>query len=148
MKHGKRWMTVVTIVGGVGLAACAGKPEAHRSEHPAEVVKLEGSELSRVTLTARAIERIDLRTDQVREERVAGATSPRRVVPYSALIYDPRGETWVYSSPQPRTFVRQRVVVDFIEGAVAVLREGPPAGTVVASVGVAELYGTELGVGH
>ncbi len=148
MNHGKRWMTVAIIVGGLGLEACGRKPAAHKREHPAEVVRIEGADVSRVTLTARAIERIDLRTDQVREQRVPGSASPRRVVPYSALIYDPRGETWVYSSPEPRTFVRQRVVVDYIEGAIAVLREGPPTGTVVASVGVAELYGTEFGVGH
>ena len=29
-----------------------------------------------------------------------------------------------------------------------VLLDGPPAGTLIASVGVAELYGTELEVGH
>jgi hypothetical protein len=31
---------------------------------------------------------------------------------------------------------------------MAILKDGPPAGTVVASVGVAELYGTEFKVGH
>jgi hypothetical protein len=69
-------------------------------------------------------------------------------VPYSALIYSPQGETWVYTSPQPRTFVRHKVEVDYIKGDIAVLNAGPPVGTVVVSVAAAELYGTELKVGH
>jgi hypothetical protein len=101
-----------------------------------------------VTLTEKAIERLDLKTAPVREERVSRSSSPRKVVPYSSLLYDPHGGTWVYTSPQPRTFVRQQVKVDYIEGDVAVLNEGPPTGTTVASVGVAELYGTEFEVGH
>jgi len=64
------------------------------------------------------------------------------------LIYDPKGQTWVYTSPQPRTFVRHKVDVDYIEGNIVVLNEGPPMGMVVASVGVAELYGAEFKVGH
>jgi hypothetical protein len=70
------------------------------------------------------------------------------MVPYSALIYDPQGQTWVYTSPAPRTFVRHKVEVDYIEGDMVYLKDGPPAGTVIASVAVAELYGTESGVGH
>jgi hypothetical protein len=64
------------------------------------------------------------------------------------LIYDPQGQTWIYTSPSARTFVRHKVEVDYIQGDVAVLKDGPPTGTVVASVGVAELYGTEFKVGH
>lgn len=148
MNDAKRWTAVATIASGLALAACGRSPAAHKTEHPAEIVKIEGSDLSRVSLTARAVERIDLRTDQVREVRVAGSSAPRRVVPYSALIYDPQGVTWVYTSPEPRTFVRHRVDVDHIEGNAAVLKDGPPAGTVIASVGVAELYGAEFKVGH
>ena len=71
-----------------------------------------------------------------------------KVVPYSALIYDPNGQTWVYTSPKPRTFVRQKVDVDYIEGNLEVLNEGPPLGTVIVSVGVAELYGAEFEIGQ
>lgn len=79
---------------------------------------------------------------------LSGGGTKRKVVPYSALIYDPHGQTWIYTSPKPRTFVRHKVEVDYIQGKVAVLKDGPPTGTVVASVGVAELYGTEFKVGH
>ena len=44
--------------------------------------------------------------------------------------------------------VRDGVVVELIEGDNAYLKEGPPAGTLVVTVGVSELYGTEEGVGH
>jgi hypothetical protein len=39
-------------------------------------------------------------------------------------------------------------VIERVEGDNAYLSDGPPVGTVVASVGVAELYGTEFQVGH
>ena len=40
------------------------------------------------------------------------------------------------------------VVVEAIEGKNVYLKEGPPAGTMVVTVGAAELYGAEKGVGH
>ena len=54
----------------------------------------------------------------------------------------------VYTSPEPRTFVRQKIDVDYIQGESAYLNDGPPEGTVVATVGVAELYGSEFKMGH
>jgi hypothetical protein len=129
------------------LAACS-QHESHaaHAEHPAQVEKIEGSALSRVTLTERAAERIGLETASVREQELDG--SMRKVVPYSSLIYDPKGRTWIYTSPQPRTFVRQQVEVDRIDGDWVLLVDGPAAGTEIASVGVAEIYGAETGVGH
>jgi hypothetical protein len=73
--------------------------------------------------------------------------SLRKVIPYSALIYDLDGSTWIYVSPEPLVFMRQPVTVDFIEGDRAILSDGPSAGTIVATVGVAELYGADTGVG-
>jgi hypothetical protein len=69
------------------------------------------------------------------------------VVPYSALIYDLQGNTWVYTSSEPLVFIRQPVVVDYIDGDNVVLLQGPAAGTEVVTVGVAELYGADTGVG-
>jgi len=143
----KAWAAAAVAMLGLPLAGCTSHDgHASHAEHPSEVEHIDGSELSRVTLTERAIERIDLRTDTVREESVGGVS--RRVVPYSSIIYDPTGGTWVYTSPKARTFVRARIDVDRIEGDRVYLKDGPPVGTVVASVGVAELYGTEYEVGH
>lgn len=148
MQHSNRWLAPGLVIAGLPLAACQRHHDAHEVEHPAVIEKIEGSELSRVMLTEKAIQRLDLKTDEVREANVQSSASPRKVVPYSSLIYDPQGQTWVYVSPQPRTFVRHKVQVDYIEGDMVVLNEGPPTGTVLASVGVAELYGAEFGVGH
>jgi hypothetical protein len=117
---------------------------------PAHVEHLEGTKLSRVTLTAKAAERLDIQTDQVRETEVlySGETSKRMVVPYASVLYDPHGNTWVYTNPEPLVFVRHHIDIDYIEGDLAVLSDGPASGTAVVTVGVAELYGTEFGMGH
>jgi hypothetical protein len=81
------------------------------------------------------------------ELSLVGSGAQRKVIPYGAVIYDLHGETWVYTNPEPLVFVRHPILVDYIEGDLAVLMEGPPAGTEVAMVGVAELFGTEFGVG-
>lgn len=148
MQNKYRWMVVVLIIVGLQLSGCQRKSGMHSNIEPAHVEHIQGTELSRVTLTEKAMERLDLQTDQVREQRVSRSASPRKVVPYSSLIYDANGQTWVYTSPAPRTFIRHKVDVDYIEGEIVVLNDGPPTGTVIATVGVAELYGTEFEVGH
>jgi hypothetical protein len=72
----------------------------------------------------------------------------RSTVPYTAVIYDLKGDTWVYTSPSPLTFVRQHIKVDYIDDDTAILTEGPPVGTNIVSVGVEELFGTEFGIGN
>jgi hypothetical protein len=142
-----RWIAVVPIVACcVTLGAC--KPAAVKATEikPAHVEAIAGTELHKVTLTARAAERLDIKTDRVQEMVVGGAK--RKVVPYAAVLYDPRGETWVYTSPEPLVFVRHRIHVEYISGDRAVLSEGPPVGTAVVTVGAAELFGAEFEIGH
>lgn len=148
MTHTNSLLRVGLLSLGLQIGACAPPPARHQTVHPVEVEKIGGSEVNRVTMTEKALERIALKTDKVREELVSRSTSPRLVVPHSALIYDPNGQTWVYTSPQPRTFVKQKVDVDYVEGDLAVLRVGPPVGTVVVSTAAAEVYGADFGVGH
>jgi hypothetical protein len=57
------------------------------------------------------------------------------------------GETWAYTSPESLTFIRQLITIDSIEGDMAILSNGPAIGTQVATVGVAELYGADTGIG-
>jgi multidrug efflux pump subunit AcrA (membrane-fusion protein) len=75
---------------------------------------------------------------------LSGNETPRKVVPYDAVIYGQHGETWVFVNPEPLVFVRQPIVIDYIEGDRAVLSEGPDAGTAVVVVGAEELYGSEV----
>jgi hypothetical protein len=136
------------LVVGLQLSACsqqAAEAEGGNAE-PATVEQVEGTDVSRLTLTAKAAERLGIQTKPVLAGKIAGAT--RRVVAYGAVLYDAKGDTWVYANPEPLTYVRERVTVDYIQGDQAVLTDGPPAGTPVVTVGAAELYGTEFGVGH
>jgi hypothetical protein len=82
------------------------------------------------------------------EVPIQGGGAQRRMLPYSSVIYDLKGDAWTYTSPAPLTYVRERVTIDFIQGDNAVLSQGPAAGTAVVTTGAAELFGTEQGVGH
>jgi hypothetical protein len=73
---------------------------------------------------------------------------PQKVIPYAAVLYDPHGNTWTYTNPEPLVFVRHRIEVEFIEGDRAVLREGPAVGTTVVTAGAAELFGVEQKFGQ
>jgi hypothetical protein len=237
------WL-VLGLLALPGLWGCRATTSASAKEKPAKVEKIEGSELSRITLTERAAQRIDLQTVPVKVEQVLrtrkvggevkavntssnastarvqvslspgelsrinrnqparvaaleddgedqddpaaelagvedndqddevvalnytikgakglsagqrvfvelpmGAMSQRSVVPFSAVIYDLKGDTWVYTNPQPLTYVRAKVAVDYVDDDTAVLASGPPAGTAIVANGVAQLYGAEFGVG-
>ena len=149
MRHSKRWIAILGLLIAVPqLSACTQtSAEATGGAEPAKVEHVEGSsDVSRLTLTAKAAERLGIQTAQVREQKVAG--KQRKVIPYGALLYDSKGDTYVYVTAQPLTYVREPVTVDYIGAGSVVLTDGPAAGTVVVSVGAAELYGTETGVGH
>jgi hypothetical protein len=113
---------------------------------PATIEHVEGSDLARVTLTEAAVERIELETAPV-TTRGGGARS-RTVVPYSAVLYDERGRTWVYTRAEELTFVRAPITVEVIRGDRATLTDGPAVGTEVVAVGAAELFGSEFEVDH
>jgi len=83
--------------------------------------------------------------DRVRVELpFEGGSDKHKVVPYSAVYYDAKGDAWVYVNTAPLAFVRQRVAVERVSGNLAVLSSGPEIGTPVATVGVALLYGAEI----
>lgn len=69
------------------------------------------------------------------------------VIPWSAVIHDIHGSTWVYENTAPQTFVRRPVEVRRVVNGMAVLGHAPPAGTRIVTAGVAELFGTEFGAG-
>jgi hypothetical protein len=85
---------------------------------------------------------------RVRVELALGSPTPRKIIPYAAVIYDPTGATWTYTTQKPLTYIRHSITVDYIDGEHAILLEGPDAGTLVVTAGAAELYGEEFGVGH
>jgi len=146
MQHRSRWLVVVPMLVGVQLAGC--RSEAHTAEHvePAHVEPIDGTDLSRITLTDEAMERVDVHLGAVTASRIGGRE--RMVVSYGAIIYDIHGGTWVYTSPEPNTFVRAPIDVEYIDGDMAVLNDGPSVGTQVVTVGGGILHGTEFEVGH
>lgn len=144
MQRRARWMMLVLVLVALPLAACSQKSEGASSERPAVIEDIEGSDFKRVVLTEKAAERLDIQIALVSEEQVDG--TQRLVIPYAALIYGLNGETWAYIRPEPLTFVREAIIVDYIEGDIAVLLVGPAIGTEVVTVGGALLYGAETGV--
>jgi hypothetical protein len=126
------------------------------TDRPVTVDPVPGTDVRRVTLTPRAAERLGIETAVLGQGEGAGATAASRLaataprgarttVPYSAVLYDARGETWVYTSPEALVFVRERVSVERIDGNRVILTNGPPAGTTIVTVGGAELLAAELG---
>jgi hypothetical protein len=69
------------------------------------------------------------------------------VVPYSALIYDIHGGTWVYEKLAGHGYTRRRVEVRYIADGEVVLARGPEARTAIVTAGAAELFGAEFGFG-
>jgi hypothetical protein len=151
MHHGSRGTAAALLLLAalcLGAASCSRTDEA--AESTSDAVRLEpveGTELSKVILSRRAAERLGIRTDRVRLQRQPGAGT-RKVIAHGAVLYDEHGDTWTFTSPAPLTFLRQKIDIDYITGSSVVLRDGPPAGTTVVTVGAAELLGAELGVGE
>ena len=83
--------------------------------------------------------------ERVRVElQLMGSGETRIIVPYSAVYYDGKGTPWVYVSPEPLVFQRQRIEIERIVGDLAVITDGPPVGTKVVTVGASLLYGAEV----
>jgi hypothetical protein len=137
------------LFAALALSACTKAAVTEASDSPpARVEAVTGSDLNRVILSAKAVERLDITTVPVREAPSIG-TGPRlKVIPYAALLYDPIGGTWAYTTVGTRTFERSRLMVERIDGDAAYLSDGPPVGTPVVTVGAAELYGTEFLSNH
>lgn len=128
-------LVVSLLASGCGYTAQADE----NAQQPATVEAVSGSDLSRIQLSADAADRIGLATTQV-----ATARGGRTSVPYSAVIYWIDGRTWVYAQTGDLTFLREPVDVDEVSGSRAILKTGPPAGTIVVKTGGVELLGTEF----
>ena len=144
--RGMRWIgagLVVVALAVVAIVAASGtsKDDAVAPDvKPATVVPIKGTGISRVTLSPDAARRLGIETAPVQAGGRGG------VIPYAAVLYDPSGQTFTYTSPRPRVFERQMIDVIRIDGARALLRSGPPAGMAVVTVGSQELFGSEYEV--
>jgi hypothetical protein len=137
-----RTIALLVATAAVLLTACGQAATEQAEPGPALVEPIGGSQLKRLTLTDEARERIGIETAPV----TAGGAG-RTLVPSATVLYDQDGKTWVYTNPEGNVFTRAEISVVGIDGDEAVLSAGPRTDTLVVTVGVAELYGTELGVG-
>ena len=133
---------VVAMLGAVLLVSGCKQDKIEEKYHPAKLEESGEKGIMRVILEPKAAERIGLQTAQVAEQ------NGRKVVPYGAIMYDTKGDTWTFTNPQPLVFVRHKVVVEHIEGDQVVLSDGPAAGTAIVTVGATELMGAEHKYGH
>ena len=138
---------LVLTAAGVSLSACGeastGYDYETASHHdPAKLEPIKGTDLHRVTIDAEGVERAGIQTAPIRQN------GQGTVMPHSAVVYDAEGDTYAYTSPEPRTYVRQKIVIDDVVGDSVMLFDGPPAGTEVVTVGAAEVYGSEFEVAH
>jgi uncharacterized protein YcfL len=113
-------------------------------EQPAKVEKNASTGIAKITLSEKAIERLDLKTATVQ----AGSEGAALMLPYEALLYDAKGGTWVYANPEPRVYQRQAVTVTRIEGGTVFASAGPSVGTVIVTTAAAELFGAEFDTAH
>ena len=78
---------------------------------------------------------------------LVGNGMSRKAIPFSAVIYDKDGNGWTYTNPNTLVYIRVPIKIDYFEGTLAILAEGPAAGTTIVTVGGSELFGAEVGVG-
>ena len=74
-------------------------------------------------------------------------TEESLVVPWSGILHDTTGGTWVYVNTAPQQYSRRRVEVHRVVNSMAVLAHGPAVGSKVVTAGAAEIFGTEFGTG-
>ena len=152
-RHGP-WMVAILITACLCLAGCAAATSSEVADNSGDAAKVESigdTSHKRVILAQAAADRLAIRTTVVAGAKVASSGRKKVaravVVPYRAVLYDVNGVAWVYTVPEPLVYVRHPIVIEYVDGDRAVLSKGPPPGTAIVTVGVAELYGIEVGVG-
>src|SRR3990172_691693 len=96
MQFTKKWMGSLVLAGLVAASAVvllvlllvnpsSETVEGTTANGPAKVEAIEGTEVNRLTLTAKAAERLDIQVAEVADS----------AVPYGALLYDLDGGTFV-----------------------------------------------------
>lgn len=131
-------------VAALGLSACAtAAQEEHPSISPMSIAKVrnsDGAEVARIRLTADAERRLGIETVKVTTR------GQLLQIPLAAVFLDTKGTRWVYTRPEPRSYVRQAIGVAAEEGLTTFASKGPKAGTEIVTVGVPELWGAETGM--
>jgi hypothetical protein len=137
--------TVVVALGVLLLPGCGGGEVTYTSGYePAHLEEVSGLDVKQVELTKVGADQLGVET------ATAVPAGDLTAIAYAALIYDGKGVPWAYTVTGERTFLRQQVTVDHVEGDEALLSDGVSPGTRVVTTGAAELWGAELEIagGH
>jgi len=121
--------------GGRAARRVAGVPSANAAAATADLF----FEVENSPLTLRPGEKVGV--------SFGAGKSDALIAPWSAIIHDINGGTWVYENTAPQTYSRRRVEVLYVRDGFAALARGPRAGAKVVRTGAAELFGAEFGVG-
>lgn len=126
------------------VSACASTPPTNGGVVNAEakVVPVANADVNQVILSPDSAHRLGIVTEPV----LQAPGGPNAVVPVSSVLYDQDGKTWVYTNNAPYTYVRNAVTLGPIDNDQWQLTSGPAPGTMVVTVGGAELLGAEQGV--
>ena len=136
-------MSLLFVAALLAISACSSGSDYVYIE-PASVSEV-SADLWEVTLTDAAVQRTGVETTEVTSETMDGAE--QLVIPYSAVMYHYDGTTWTYMDQGGNSYLRSPIEIDHITGDKAYLTAGPPIGQTVVTVGAAELYGVEFGIG-
>jgi len=143
MRHFSR--NTALIVVAVAVAALAGcnrtSVAAGPSPPPAHVTAGPHGTVS-VVLTPLGAQRAGIQTAVA----ISASRGRQAVVPYSALLYQPGGDSVIYTVTGPLTYTLVPVAVVSIRGNQVYLT-GLHPGTAVVTVGGQELLGVQDGVG-
>ena len=141
-------LAAMLVLAGVSISAC-GSSGSPKIPVAGRLVRVPGSPTGHVVLTPVGAQQLGLQTATVQSvpapfKQPAG--SPTVIVPYSSLIYDSNGNTYVFRSLSPLTYTEVPISVDHISGNSVYLLRGPSAGARVVTVGADELFGVQTGV--
>lgn len=83
--------------------------------------------------------------ERVLVEIITSSEETWLAVPFTAVVRDAEGGSWIYEQTEANSFRRRRVEPIRRDGDRMLLARGPAKGTPVVRVGTAELWGFELG---
>jgi hypothetical protein len=145
MERTRRSVVAALVLGALTASGCGSSEQEHPGAPPVRAFPIAGTPFTRLVLSPDAAARIGARTARA-GTRVGPRGARMVVVPYAAVLYDPNGVPSLYTSPAPRVYIRHPIRIDRVAGDVAILKQGPAAGTAVVVVGAEELFGAETGV--
>jgi hypothetical protein len=141
MHRSSRSTALLIIIAAAALAGCGTTVVVVGPPPPAHVTAGHNGAVS-VALTPLGAQQVGIQTAVAASASGGG----QAVVPYSALLYQPDGDSVIYMVTGPLTYTLAPVAVVSIQGNQVYLT-GLAPGTSVVTVGGEELLGVQDGVG-